>query len=103
MSAELHADPARVVAHLFVPGEQLHQTRSRAATIVDRILALSEAEIERWAARLLEEFGPRHDDYPHLLARHAAAVATHLDDPTRLSPARTLVLGASFTAEYATE
>jgi predicted GH43/DUF377 family glycosyl hydrolase len=103
VSAELHADPARVVAHLFVPGEQLHQTRSRAATIVDRILALSEAEIEQWAARLLEEFGPRHHDYPHLLARHAAAVATHLDDPTQLSPARTLVLGASFTAEYATE
>lgn len=103
LPVDLHADPARVVAQLFLPGEQLHQARSRAATIIDRILALDDAEVEQWAARLVEEFGSRHPDYPQLLARHAAAVATHLDDLARLSPARTLVLGASFTAEYATE
>jgi predicted GH43/DUF377 family glycosyl hydrolase len=103
LPAELHADPARVVAQLFVPGEQPHQTRSRAAAIIDRILALDEAEVEQRAAQLLEDFGTRHHGYPQLLARHAGIAAAHLDDPTGLSPARSLVLGASFTAEYATE
>jgi len=92
-----------VVAQLFLPGEQLHPTRSRAATIIDRILAFDEAEVEQWAARIVEEFGSRHPDYPQMLTRHATAVASHLDDLAGLSPARTLVLGASFTAEYATE
>jgi predicted GH43/DUF377 family glycosyl hydrolase len=103
LPAELHADPARVVAQLFLPGEQTHQAQSRAATVVGRILSISEAEVERWAARLVEEFGSRHPDYQQMLARHAAIAAMHLDDPTRLSPARVLVLGACFTAEYAVE
>ena len=103
LPAELHADPARVVAQLFVPGEQPHQTHSRVAAIVDRILALDEAEVERQAARLLQDFGSRHRDYPRLLTRHAAIATAHLDDPAGLSTARTLVLGAGFTAEYATE
>jgi predicted GH43/DUF377 family glycosyl hydrolase len=99
----LQADPSRVVAQLFIPGEQPHQTQSRVATIADRILALDEAEVEQRAIRLIERFGTRHHDYPRLLARHAAIAAAHLADPTGLSPARRLVLGASFTTEYATE
>ncbi|MBN9620655.1 MAG: glycosylase, partial [Actinobacteria bacterium] len=103
LPVELHADPARVVAQLFVPGEQAHQTHSRVAAIVDRVLALDEAEVEQQAARLVEDFGPRHHAYPQLLARHAAIAAAHLDESVGLSLARSRVLGASFTAEYATE
>jgi predicted GH43/DUF377 family glycosyl hydrolase len=103
VSVELRADPSRVVAGLFLPGEQPHQTHSRAAAIVDRMLAIDDAEVERRAAQLVEEFGARHRDYSQVLARHAAIAATHLDGRGQLSPARTLVLGASFTAEYATE
>jgi predicted GH43/DUF377 family glycosyl hydrolase len=103
VSVELHADPSRVVAGLFLPGEQPHQTYSRAAAIVDRVLALDEVEVEQRAAQLVEDFEARHRNYPKLLARHASIVATHVDDRARLSPARMLVLGAIFTAEYAAE
>jgi predicted GH43/DUF377 family glycosyl hydrolase len=103
LPVDLHADPTRVVARLFLPGEQPHRPRSRLAAIVERVLTVDEADIEQQAARLVEDFGARHRDYLQLLARHAAIAAAHLDDPTRLSPARTLVLGAGFTAEYATE
>ena len=103
LPVELRADPARVVAQLFIPGEQPHQTRSRVAAIVDRVMALDEADVEQRAARLVNDFRDRHHDYVGLLTRHAAIAAAHLDDPARLSPARTLVLGAGFTAEYATE
>jgi predicted GH43/DUF377 family glycosyl hydrolase len=101
--ARVDPDPARVVARLFLPGEELHQTRSRAGQIVERIMALSEAEVVRLADRLVADFAPRHRAYAQLLAHHASVVAAHLGEEPDLSEARTLLLGASFTAEYSTE
>jgi predicted GH43/DUF377 family glycosyl hydrolase len=102
--AELHPDPARVVARLFLPGEEPHAAHSRAGSIVDRLLTLDEPTIEELAARIVQDFEGRHPDYRELLERHASIVAgTHAGNRTRLSPARMLVLGACFTAEYATE
>jgi predicted GH43/DUF377 family glycosyl hydrolase len=103
VAAELRLDPARVVARLFLPGEQPHQTRSRAGAIADRVLALDEARVERLAGQLVAGFASRHPDYRQLLIRHASVIAARLGDHPHLSPARMLVLGASFTAEYATE
>ena len=42
----LTADPARVLARLFVPGHELsHDGRSRASGVLARILALPEDEV----------------------------------------------------------
>jgi predicted GH43/DUF377 family glycosyl hydrolase len=102
--AELRPDPGRVVAQLFLPGEDLPSGRSRAAAVVSRVLALPETEIEQLAARLLEDFTHRHRDYAGMLERHAALVNSHhLPDAEPMSAARTLVMGASVTAEYAVE
>jgi predicted GH43/DUF377 family glycosyl hydrolase len=102
--AELRPDPARVVARLFLPGEELHGLHSRVGSIVDRLLALDEPTIEKLAAEIVEDFQARHLEYRQLLERHASIVAeTHAGDRSRLSPARMLVLGACFTAEYAIE
>jgi predicted GH43/DUF377 family glycosyl hydrolase len=103
IDAELHPDPARVVAQLFLPGEELHVARSRATQIVGRVMNLPESEVEALAAALVRDFGHRHHDYRAVLLEHASIVAAHATHPRELSPARTLVLGASFTAEYATE
>jgi predicted GH43/DUF377 family glycosyl hydrolase len=103
VAAQLRPDPARVIARLFLPGEQAHQSHSRAGAIADRVLALDEAQVEELAGQLMAEFGSRHLDYPQLLVRHASIIAAHLGDQPELSPARMLVLGAGFTAEYATE
>ncbi|MEP6599009.1 MAG: glycoside hydrolase family 130 protein [Actinomycetota bacterium] len=100
--AGLRPDPARVIARLYLPGEELPQAPSRVAAVVDRVLALDEAEINRLAKRLRAEFSCRHRDYEALIARHASVVSTHVGDAA-LSPARQLVLGATFTAEYAVE
>ncbi len=102
-AAELRPAPARVIGRLFLPGEELRPGRSRAAAIVERVLALAEAEVEVMAADLVHDFSTRHPNYAQLLAGHAALVSSHIDDATRLSPARTIVLGASFTMEYAVE
>lgn len=102
-AAEVQPDPARVVPRLFLPGEEPHLTRSRAGEIVTRVMALDEDEVERSVARLLETFAPRHLHYEQVLTSHASVVAAHVEDPAGVSPARTLLLGATFTAEYAVE
>ena len=101
--AELRPAPGRVVGRLFLPGEELRPGRSRAAAIVERVLALSEADVEEMAADLVRDFSGRHRDYTQMLAVHAAMVSSHIDDAATLTPARTIVLGASFTMEYAVE
>ena len=103
VAAELHPDPARVVAQLFLPGEELHVARSRASQVVARVMALDEGEVECLAEALLDHFSRRHHDFPALLERHASSVAAHVDESYHLTTARTLLLGASFTAEYACE
>ncbi len=101
-TAELLPDPARVVARLFLPGEELPTSRSRTGAIVARVLDLDDAEVAELAGRLSAYFTARHRGHADLLAEHASVVAAHLDGRP-LSPARAVVLGAAFTAEYATE
>jgi len=103
VAAELRPDPARVVAQLFLPGEEGQGAHSRASQVVARVMSLAEDEAERLADRLLRDFGGRHHDYEALLQRHASVVSARVEAARTLTPARTLLLGASFTAEYATE
>lgn len=101
--AELDPDPARVVAQLFLPGEELPHLHSRASQIVARVLALPEDEIVELARGLITDFSARHAGYEALLERHATIVSAHVDEKVALSPERRMVLGATFTSEYSVE
>ena len=103
IQAGLCPDPARVVSRLFLPGEELGSARSRASQVVGRVMSLAEDEVERLAAGLLRDFGGRHHNYQELLRRNASIVSAHTEEAGELTAARTLLLGATFTAEYATE
>ena len=103
IQAGLRPDPARVIARLFLPGEELYRTHSRASQVVGRVMSLAEDEVERLAAGLIRDFGGRHHDFQALLRRHASIVSAHIAEARELTAARTLLLGATFTAEYATE
>jgi predicted GH43/DUF377 family glycosyl hydrolase len=103
IGAGLRPDPARVTARLFLPGEELHLARSRAGQVVDRVMRLAEDDAERLAAGLLRDFGGRHHDYEAILRRNASTVSAHIEQTRELTAARTLLLGAAFTAEFATE
>lgn len=102
---ELSADPSRVVAKLYLPGEGLARSRSRSADITGRVLAMSPAELAESAHDIVRDFAGRHEGLTELLARHAATVAFHTSESraTELSPDQTIVLGAAFTMEYAVE
>jgi predicted GH43/DUF377 family glycosyl hydrolase len=103
IQARLRADPERVIARLFLPGEELQRAQSRVGKVVERVMSLAEDEVERLANGLLRDFGGRHHNYEALLRRHASIISAHIETGRELTPARTLLLGAAFTAEYATE
>jgi predicted GH43/DUF377 family glycosyl hydrolase len=111
VQAGLLPDPARVVARLFLPGEEPHsvqsrpqsRAQSRASQVVARVMKMTEDEVERLTADLLCDFGDRHHNYQELLRRHASIISAHVEEAAELTVARTLLLGATFTLEYATE
>jgi len=99
----IRPEPGRVIARLFVPGEEIATGRSRRAAVVERVLALPEAQVRGLAAELLRDFSDRHRGYPDLLRAHAARVNPHVPGDPEMSPGRALLMGATFTSEYALE
>ncbi len=96
-------DPGRVITKLFVPGEETPETRSRAAALIGRVLALPESEVETVLSGVLAGFSGRHRDFTATLERTASLMSHRIVAPDALSPRRRLLLGAYFTHEYAIE
>lgn len=100
----LTADPSRVVTRLFVPGQEgFEHQESRAGVVVKRILALTEDDVQSALADVVARFDGRHRDLDGTFLRHARELADRLDSRHRITDARMLLLGATFTSEYAVE
>jgi predicted GH43/DUF377 family glycosyl hydrolase len=100
----LVADKSRVVTRLFVPGhEGFDQHESRSAAVLRRLLALSDQEVESSYDDVRARFDCRHHGLTETFLRHADELSDRLDPERQLSPTRRLLLGATFTSEYAIE
>ena len=100
----LAADPSRVITRLFVPGQEgFEHQDSRAGAVLRRILALDEDEVRSSLDDVITRFDGRHRDLVGTFRRHAGELADRLDPDIELSEARMLLLGATFTSEYAIE
>jgi predicted GH43/DUF377 family glycosyl hydrolase len=98
------ADRSRVVTRLFVPGhEGFDQQESRSAAVLRRLLALSDEEVQDSYDDLRARFDARHHGLTETFLRHADELSDRLDPDLQLSPTRRLLLGATFTSEYAVE
>ncbi len=102
-SSQLIADPSRVIARLFLPGEGIAATHARAADIINRALAIPAERITTLAEQLSVQFGGRHAQLEELVRSNAHAVARTINVETAAGRDLELVLGACFTAEYAVE
>jgi predicted GH43/DUF377 family glycosyl hydrolase len=103
-SQRLLADPARVIARLFVPGQEgFEHQDSRAGAVLARILALGEDEVLASLDDAITRFDRRHRDLACTFRRHAGELADRLGPGEQLSEPRMLLLGAAFTSEYAIE
>jgi predicted GH43/DUF377 family glycosyl hydrolase len=100
----LAANPARVITRFFVPGQEgFEHQESRAGAVLARILALDEGQVRSSLDDVVTRFDARHRDLADTFRRHARELADRLDPGRGLSEARKLLLGATFTSEYAIE
>jgi len=100
----LTPDPSRVVLRFFVPGrEDVGPGDSRAGSVIDRILALTESEVASELADVVARFDHRHRHLVRSFELHAAGVDHRLEDAAPLSSARRQLLGAVFSHEYSIE
>jgi predicted GH43/DUF377 family glycosyl hydrolase len=100
----LAANPSRVITRLFVPGQEGFELQeSRAGGVLARILALDEEQVRSSLDDVVTRFDGRHRDLAGTFRRHASELADRLDPDRELSEARMLLLGATFTSEYAIE
>jgi predicted GH43/DUF377 family glycosyl hydrolase len=100
---EIRPDPHRVVHLLFLPGQELEVGESRSSLVLDRVLAMTEAEVSACVQRLRDDFSRRHRDLPHTWADHAELLEHRLDGVADLTEARRLLIGAAFTQEFSVE
>jgi predicted GH43/DUF377 family glycosyl hydrolase len=97
-------DPRRVVARLFVPGQELLVSgQARIDPVIERILALDDATAESTLAATLRLFADRHRDLPGLLKRNFDLIAHRFGAADHPSPTMQLLVGAYFTHEFAVE
>jgi predicted GH43/DUF377 family glycosyl hydrolase len=100
----LTADPTRVITRLFVPGQEGFELQeSRAGVVLARILALDEAEVRAALDSVVVRFDHRHRRLADAFRRHAHELADRLEPGIKISEARMLLLGATFTNELAIE
>ena len=95
---QLLPDPQRVITRLFVPGEE-----NRIRDIIERLLAIPEAEVEALVANLDSHFRPIHPDIDEVFLEHFEIVKRHIPNVDQVGDGRRLLIGASFTMEYAIE
>jgi predicted GH43/DUF377 family glycosyl hydrolase len=98
------ANQARVITQLFVPGQEGFEFQeSRAGVVLKRILALTDDDVRSALDDVIVRFDERHRDLAGTFRWHAHELADRLDPTIKLSDARMLLLGATFTSEYAIE
>jgi predicted GH43/DUF377 family glycosyl hydrolase len=103
-SVRLVADKARVVTRLFVPGQEgFDHQESRSSAVLRRVLALNDDEAQRALNDVIARFDGRHHHLLETFTRHAEQLADRLDPETELTETRRLLMGATFTCEYALE
>jgi len=100
----LTADPARVLARLFVPGyELLMDTESRASDVLARIFVLPEDVVRSTLRNVHTRFDGRHRDLPGLLRTHYERIAHRIPEDAVLTDERRSLIGACFTQEFSVE
>jgi predicted GH43/DUF377 family glycosyl hydrolase len=99
----LRPDPRRLIAKLFVAGEESPDSESRVHLVVARIAGLSDDSVAEELSSLLRAFDGRHRDLEGVLRRHASLVSSRLHPIDQFSDDRMLLLGAYLTHEYSVE
>lgn len=100
----IRPDASRRLCRLFVPGQEtLIRGEPRVMVIIERVLDLSEEDVETTLGRTLARFSGQYRDLAGVLERHFQLVAHRLGSNVRVGRARRQLIGAYLTQEYALE
>ena len=99
----LEPDRSRVLAALFMPGEELPEDHSRATAVIERVLALPDDEVTATLADLTSRFAGRHRDLDATFRQHFEVVASRLPPGAVPSDDQRRLIGAYFTEEASAE
>jgi predicted GH43/DUF377 family glycosyl hydrolase len=103
-SIVLRPDPRRVIARPFLPGHELPtEGISRADSVVDRLVTMPEADVEKTLASTLSAHSDRHADLRASFREHFQLVAHRIPAGAPISPDRADLIGAYLTHEYSIE
>lgn len=94
----LRPDNSRVIIRPFVPDSE-----ARTKSVIARILARGESEMDGDLAALREEFAPRHLGIEAAWRANFERIRRYLPARSTMTPSAELLLGAVFSAEYALE
>lgn len=100
----LHPDARRVLAMLYLPGQEIMDSElSRADSVIERVLGMTDEEVATILNETVGRYGERHSNFRNLLAENFALVAHHLPKLVVDSSDRRDLIGAYFTKEYSVE
>ncbi len=104
---QFHADPARVVIRPFTPADEPLPKGSaestRAQSLADRVLDLSEAELDEELARVIASLTDRHRGIEEVLLRRYHEVNGMMIAARSVSSKQAQLIGAYFCEEYSFE
>lgn len=96
----LKADPSRVILLFNSLGIGTYTTENRAEKVIQRVLKLTEEEVEIMYGELLREFNHRHKDLSSAFLKFYGSICDLVPLNLELSEKRKLLLGAHFAKEY---
>ena len=102
-AVRISPQPSRVIAKLFVPGEEVPENESRTAAVIARVLSLDEYQVEEVLTRTFDSFGGRHRDLRGIFADHFETISHRIRHGEEVSERRQLLIGSYFTHEYSIE
>lgn len=97
-SVTLWAENSRVITRPYIPGGD-----DRITNVVNRVMGLSESEVDTLLEEVLADFSSRHRHFEESLEKHYLNIAHCVPDKDTLTKNRRLLMGAYFSCEYSIE
>jgi predicted GH43/DUF377 family glycosyl hydrolase len=99
----LKADPKRVILLYNYLGVGVYATEKRAVKLLQRVLKLTEEEVETMYDELLREFNHRHKNLDAAFLKYYNKIHDLVPSNLQISEKKKLLLGAHFTKEYSNQ
>lgn len=101
--ARLEPDPTRTVPRLIVPFEGNASSYKRTEQLAQRIKAIPAADTEKLVAVITKRFGYNFDNFTGIMKENARIIDAVLKNRGFRDNYQEILLGATFTAEFAPE